>query len=142
MSIATCEARRMATMESGSEHYRNVHGGAASPELHGSQVELTDDLEGITISNSNRDYRHNVAYDNARVQYGDQHHHHYERSGDGPDTEHIRNKTTQQWDVLAIPPCFRVVQILLLNISVVGVATLKSSFERISISDADIRAKP
>lgn len=48
-----------------------------------------------------RDYRQNVARDNARVQYGDrqygdQHHHYYARPGDGPDTTQMRDDPMQQ----------------------------------------------
>jgi hypothetical protein len=70
-------------MSSGFEQYGDEFAGASSAGQHGSQMALTRSLEGRMMST--RDYRQNVARDNARVHNGDQHHHYYTRPGDGPD---------------------------------------------------------
>jgi ankyrin repeat protein len=81
-------------MASGSEQFQDDHGGAASVGQHATQLKLADGLEGRMIST--RDYRQNVARDNARVHNGDQHHHYYARAGDGPSTKTIPKDPMQQ----------------------------------------------
>lgn len=84
-------------MSSGSESHQSEYGGASWTGQHGSHLKLTDEPEGQMAAT--REYRQNVARDNARVQYGDQHHqhhHYYARPGDRPDTEHMREDSMQQ----------------------------------------------
>ena len=71
-------------MASGSEQYPYDRGEATSAGQHGSQLEHTRSLEGPEPST--REYRNNVARDNARVHYGDQHHYHYAKPEIIPET--------------------------------------------------------
>ena len=81
-------------MSSGSESHQSEYGGASWTGQHGSHLKLTDEPEGQMAAT--REYRQNVARDNARVQYGDQHHHYYARPSDGPDTTQMRGDPMQQ----------------------------------------------
>ena len=86
-------------MSSGSESHQSEYGGASWTGQHGSHLKVTDELEGEMAAT--REYRQNVARDNAKVQYGDQqygdqHHHYYARPGDGPDTTQMRGDPMQQ----------------------------------------------
>ena len=86
-------------MSSGFEQYGDDFAGASSAGQHGSQMALTRGLEGRIFST--RDYRQNVARDNARVHYGDQHHHYYRRQGE--DSEMRNNPMQQLLDALSFP---------------------------------------
>jgi ankyrin repeat protein len=86
-------------MSSGFEQYHHDRDVAATAGQHRSQLGLTRCLEGRLVST--RDYRNNVARDNARVHYGDQHHHYYARQGEDPE---MRNDPMQQLrDALSFP---------------------------------------
>lgn len=89
-----CEVWSAPPMESESEKRQNDDIKSTSANRHGNQQELTDGLEGLTIST--RTYRHNVTDGNARAHYGDQHNHYYAGRSGGHDTEPSPKDPMQQ----------------------------------------------